>query len=138
MSASPPHLRRAGAIRWGAILFLIGFAVLLLAIISYCLIPGMKAALHATDEEKRHLVAWYRLLLAVVLLILFSGLVLTFRVGRFFLPRPTPAPTRTEYVDAWAESGKRMKIISQDTGNDAAGDDADGDDPDHSDDGAAG
>jgi hypothetical protein len=131
MSAARSHPRRVGAIRWGAILFLIGFAVLLLAIISYCLIPGMKAALHATDEEKRHLVAWYRLLLAVVLLILFSGLVLTFRVGRFFLPRPTPAPTRTEYVDAWAESAKRMKVISEDPGNPAA----DGDESDHPDDG---
>ena len=45
----------------------------------------------------------------MVLFVLFAGLLLSFRVGRFFFPRPTPAPRRrTEYVDAWVESGRRM------------------------------
>ena len=118
-----PRVRRAGAVRWGAILFLVGFTILFAAVASYCLLPGMQAAVHATnDDDKRRLVAWYRLLLAIMLLILFSGLMLTFRFGRFFLPRPTPAPTRTEYVDAWAESAKRVKLSPAD-------DDDDSDDP---------
>ena len=125
MLAVAPHLprtrhrRRAGGVRWGALVFLFSFTLLLAAVASYCLLPGMQAALHAAnDEDKRRLVAWYRLLLAVMLLILFSGLMLTFRIGRFFLPRPTPAPTRTEYVDAWAESAKRIKVAPDDTGTD--------------------
>jgi len=113
----PPH--RAGGIRWSAIVFLIAFTILLAVVAAYCLRPGMQAALQAAnDDEKRRLVAWYRLLLAVLLLILFSGLMLTLRVGRFFFPRPTPTPTRTEYVDAWAESARRVKVAPLDGGED--------------------
>ena len=63
-----------------------------------------------SDEEKRRLVAYYRLLLMVVLFILFAGLVLTVRFGRFFFPRERPARIQTPYVDAWAESAKRVEV----------------------------
>jgi cytochrome c biogenesis protein CcdA len=101
--------RRPGAIRWQVLAFLLAFVLLLVAVLVYCLVPGMQAAQHATETEKQHLVAWFRLLLAVLLLILFCGLLLTFRVSRFFLPRPDPPKTRTKYVDAWAEAGRRAQ-----------------------------
>lgn len=79
------------------------------------LFPAMEAAKSATDDEKRGLVAYSRLLLVVVLFVLFAGMLLTFRVGRLFLPRSsdrTAAPT--DYPDAWAESGRRVKLPDED------------------------
>src|SRR5438067_4989825 len=107
-----PRCRRRsrGAVRWQAPVFLLLFTLLLIGILSYVLVPGLEAARSATTTEKHSLAAWYSLLLAVVLLILFSGLVLTLRIGRFFFPRPTPPRTRTTYVDAWAESAKRVQV----------------------------
>lgn len=95
-------------IRWQVLAFMLAFVALLMAVLAYCIVPGMEAAKHASDQEKEHLVAWFRLLLAVLLLILFCGLLLTFRVSRFFLPRPTPPKSRTVYTDAWEESARRM------------------------------
>lgn len=50
------------------------------------------------------------LLLAVILFILVVGIILTFRIGRMFFPRATGPRVRTKYVDAWAESGKRLEV----------------------------
>ncbi|HYO11405.1 MAG TPA: hypothetical protein VER17_20740 [Tepidisphaeraceae bacterium] len=88
------------------------FTILLSIILSYALVPGMQAATQPTisEQEKRTLVAWYRLLLMVVLFVLFAGLVLTFRFGRLFFPRTPPPRTRTQYVDAWAEAAKRVQV----------------------------
>jgi hypothetical protein len=52
------------------------------------------------------------LLLALVLVILVCGILLTFRFGRFFLPRHREPSGPTKYVDAWAESAKRMPTPS--------------------------
>ena len=105
-----PHLR-AGAIRWAALVFLVGFAVLLIVVVSLrTSSPAMEAAQDATPPRRSAaLPAWSRLLLSVVLFILFAGLVLTFRFGRFFFPRAAAPRTQTQYVDAWAESGKRIE-----------------------------
>ena len=97
---------------WATLVFLIGFAVLLVFISYWYLFPALEAARDATRVEKKGLAAHARLLLAVVLFILFAGLVLTFRIGRFFFPRATPRRHRTEYVDAWAESGRRIDLKS--------------------------
>ena len=109
-------MNRSGKIHWSLLAFLLGFTILMIAISYYTLIPGMQAATQPgiTDDEKRRLVAWYRLLLTVVLFILFAGLVLTFRFGRLFFPRPIPPRTKTEYVDAWSESAKRMSVPPDD------------------------
>jgi uncharacterized BrkB/YihY/UPF0761 family membrane protein len=106
------HLRRLGAVRWSAMVFLVVFTLLLIAVASYVLVPGFEAIQDPklSPEEKRSLQAWYRLLLFVLLFILFAGLVLTFRFGRLFFPRATPPRTQTQYVDAWAESAKRMEV----------------------------
>ena len=110
---SPDHyLRPRGAIRWSALVFLVVFTLLLIVVVSYVLVPGFEAIQDdkLTPQEKRSLQAWYRLLMFVLLFILFAGLVLTFRFGRLFFPRPTAPRTQTQYVDAWAESARRMPV----------------------------
>ena len=111
MRPAAPH-PRLGAIRWSALVFLFVFALLLIGVASYVLVPGFEAIQdkQLTPQEKRNLQAWYRLLMFVLLFILFAGLVLTFRFGRLFFPRPAPPPTKTQYVDAWAESARRMSV----------------------------
>src|SRR5512133_2120392 len=101
----------SGAVRWSALVFLVVFTLLLIGVTSYVLVPGGEAIKdpNLTPDEKRRLVAWYRLLLAVLLLILISGLALTFRFGRLFFPRPTSPRVTTNYVDVWAESAKRVQ-----------------------------
>ena len=101
---------RAGRAHWAVLAFMVGFAVLILGVSYSYLLPAMDAALGATDTEKRRLAAYSRLLLAVILFLLFVGLWMTFRVGRFFFPRGQSGQrVRTKYVDAWAESARRME-----------------------------
>ena len=82
--------QRRAAVRWSAIAFLLVFSIVAVIIAFYALRPGLEAARTASPEEKRRLVAFYRLLLAILLFILFAGLALTFRFGRLFFPRATP------------------------------------------------
>ena len=100
---------RPGRIYWATLAFLIGFAVLIYVISDWYLLPALDAAQGATTGEKRQLAAYSRLLLAIVLVILICGILLTFRFGRFFFPRNREPSGPTKYVDAWAESGKRMQ-----------------------------
>lgn len=111
----PPHrpIFRAGRTTWAVLLFFVGFAALIALVSSYYLLPAMEAALDAEPDQRRGLAAYSRLLLALVLFILLIGLMMTFRIGRFFFPRSTPPPGKTKYVDAWAESGKRMSISEE-------------------------
>src|SRR2546426_2725956 len=102
--------RRSGRVHWSAVAFLIVFTVVALAVTYYAMRPAAAAAHDAPVEVKRHIVAWFRLLLAVLLLILFFGLVLTFRFGRLFFPRGGSPRVQTQYVDAWAESAKRVQV----------------------------
>ena len=91
--------------------YLAGFAVLITFVAWYYLVPAMQAASDATPRQRQQLSAYSLLLMAIVLLIVFVGIVLTFRVSRFFFPRPPHAPAaRTKYVDAWAESAKRLDV----------------------------
>lgn len=102
--------RTRGAIHWAILTFLLAFSALLVLLIWYYLIPAGEAAKGASPHGRAELRAVSALLLAVVLFILLVGLVLTFRAGRFFFPRPPQKPTKTQYVDAWAESAKRLKV----------------------------
>ena len=106
-ASTPKHLR-PGRIYWPTLAFLVGFAVLIYVVSDWYLLPAFDAARDANAGEKKTLAAHARLLLAVVLVILVCGILLTFRFGRFFLPRQGDARRPTQYVDAWAESGKRM------------------------------
>lgn len=100
---------RAGRAIWPLVAFLIGFTVLIALVSNQFLIPALVAAKGASVEEKRQLVAFARLLLAIVLLILWVGILFLFRIRRFFFPRSSTAKQKTEYVDAWAEAGRRMQ-----------------------------
>lgn len=92
---------------WPTLWFLLGYVVLLAIIGRYYLFPALDAWVQAPPEGRRLLSAHSALLLSILLLILVSGMALTFRIGRFFFPRVGETPTRTKYVDAWAEAGKR-------------------------------
>jgi hypothetical protein len=101
---------RAGRTYWAVLLFLGGFAALIAFVSFYYLMPAMEAALDADPKQRRGLAAYSWLLMALVLFILFVGLMMTFRFGRFFFPRSAPPPSKTKYVDAWAESAKRISV----------------------------
>ena len=107
MHPDPPQHRPTRTL-WGTLFFLLGFAVLIVFISNWYLLPALNAAKNAAPAERRALAAHARLLLSVVLFILLAGLLLTFRVGRFFLPRGRKPDRPTQYVDAWSESAKRM------------------------------
>ena len=126
MTLARIHLR-SGAIRWSALVFLVVFTLLLIVVVSYVLVPGLEAIRDEklTPEEKRSLQAWYRLLMFVLLFILFAGVVLTFRFGRLFFPRATAPRTQTKYVDAWAESARRMPVPPADETDEDDADDGD-------------
>ena len=114
---------RAARIHWSTFVFLIAFTILLVVVARYTLVPGLDAISRedTTPEEKRRLVAWFRLLLFVLLFILFAGIVLTFRFGRLFFPRPTEPRSKTQYIDAWAESGRRMQVPPEGSGDEDEG-----------------
>jgi len=90
--------------------FLLMFAIVLVLVSDMYLLPAMSAAKDANPAEKARLAAYSRLLLAVVLFVLFVGLLLTFRIGRFFFPKPQSPPVKTKYIDAWTEAGKRLDM----------------------------
>ena len=110
----PPRVRRSGRIYWPTLAFLLGFAVLIYVISDWYLLPAMDAARDADAAGRRSLAAYSRLLLAIVLVILVAGILLTFRFGRFFLPGQGERRRPTQYVDAWRESANRIKVPPRD------------------------
>jgi hypothetical protein len=112
---------RQGRTPIAVLAFLLLFAILIVGVFEFYLAPAMMAAKNATPDEKRRLMAVSRLLLAVVLFILIVGLMLTFRIGRFFFPRQRGPRVQTKYVDVWAEAGRRLdaeKPSDDEEGND--------------------
>ena len=118
---SPPSPPPTGRMVWRVAAFLLCFTALLVLVCTQFLLPALEAkkqalatlqhAPHPGTQESRPLYilsADSALVLAVVLFTLVAGLLLTFRIGRFFRPRPTGPRVVTEHVDAWAESAKRM------------------------------
>ena len=96
---------------WGLLVFLLAYLILIAVVSRYYLLPALEVIRNATPAERRLLNATSLLLLAVVLFVIGVGVVLTFRVSRFFFPRPTAAGrSRTQYIDAWAESSKRLQV----------------------------
>lgn len=102
--------RSAGLAYARVVAFLLGFAALLLFVCYDYLFPAMDAARNAPPSGRMVLAAHARLLLAILLFILLVGLILTFRIGRFFLPRNRKREKPTNYPDAWAESARRVKV----------------------------
>jgi len=111
------RVRRSGRILWGTLAFMAGSAVLIVVISKWYLLPAMEAARDAAPAERRALAAHARLLLSVVLFILLAGILMTFRFGRFFLPRRRDGEPQkpTRYADAWAESARRMRTPPSDS-----------------------
>jgi hypothetical protein len=93
---------------WALLVFLLAFLVLLIIVSRYYLIPALAVAPQATPTERRWLSAASMLLLAVILFSIIVGLMLVFRIRRYFASPPA-ARTKTQYVDAWAESARRME-----------------------------
>ena len=89
--------------------YLLGFVILLLIVSHYYLLPAIAAAHNADPQRRKVLAAHATLILALFLFVLLVGLLLTFRIGRFFRPRSNKPAKPTTYVDAWAESGRRLK-----------------------------
>jgi len=108
---------RSGRTLWAVLLYLVGFAVLLLMVTRFYLMPTLIAEHRAgvTPEQRRILVAHSRLVMVLLLLVLLLGLLLTFRIGRFFFPRQTEPRKPTKYVDAWEEAGRRLKLDDEQT-----------------------
>src|SRR4029079_1940110 len=90
-----PRLRQS---LWAMVVFLAGFSALISVVSHYFLIPALLASHDATPAEKRLLSGSAALLMAVVLFILCVGIMLVFRVRRFFFPSASPARTKTQYI----------------------------------------
>ena len=101
-------------IYWPTIAFLLGFGGLIVLVSYWYLFPALEAAARASPAEKRHLAAHARLLLAIILVILVAGILLTFRFGRYFIPRAGEKAKPTQYPDAWAESARRVSVPPRD------------------------
>ena len=108
MPTDPPPERRIRRVLWASVAFLMGFSALIVLIAHYYLLPAIDAARDADPAGRRQLSAFSTLLLAVVLFTLLVSLLVTFRVRKFFMPRSSPQRTRTEHIDAWTESARRM------------------------------
>jgi hypothetical protein len=91
------------------VVFLVAAVVLLLMVAERFLLPALRVSMGIDATGRRHLGVLAMLVLAVVLVVLVLIWILAFRPGRFFIPRPWQPRTRTGYVDAWAESGRRME-----------------------------
>jgi hypothetical protein len=101
--------RRPTRSNWAFVVFLLGFMILLIGVCYYFLLPAYAARKTATPPDRAKLRAYSALIMSLLLVTLVCGLILTFRIGRFFFPRPTQPRTRTPYVDIWKEAGKRLE-----------------------------
>ncbi|MDB5302416.1 MAG: hypothetical protein JWO87_4079 [Phycisphaerales bacterium] len=100
---------RPGRSPIAVLIYLVGYVVLLVFVSWYYLFPALVATRGADPLQRKLLSAHATMILALVLFILMAGLLLTFRIGRFFRPRQSPPGKPTEYIDAWTESARRMK-----------------------------
>jgi len=106
----PSRIRRGRTVI-AVVIYLACFTGLLAAVSHYYLIPALKIVAHdATREQKKVMAASAWLIMFLVLFVSLMGLLMTFRIGRFFFPRKRDAAKPTQYVDAWKEAGKRMKV----------------------------
>ena len=78
--------RRLRRTLWGMVALLCGFEALLAILTWYYLIPALQASNAADANQRRQLSALAMLLLAIVLVMLAVGLMLIFRIRRFFVP----------------------------------------------------
>ena len=102
-------MKRSGRTIFAVLCFLLLFAVLLVLVFHFYVGPGLELAKHLDRPARRKLAASALLAMILMLTLLVLGLLVTFRISRFFFPPPTLPRTRTKVVHAWAEAGKRME-----------------------------
>jgi quinol-cytochrome oxidoreductase complex cytochrome b subunit len=101
--------RYLGRSIWPHVAFLALFTLLLIIVSHWYLIPAL-SAFSSADPDQRRLLSLHALLLMLVLLFMLSlFLLLIFRLGRSVFPSREPNKP-TQYVDAWSESAKRLKL----------------------------
>lgn len=107
--------QRSGRSILAVLVFLSLFCALLALVVLFYVNPMLEHASHLDKNipeqlQKRHAIAANAMLVLMLLLtLLVIGLLMTFRISRFFFPPPTLPRTRTKVIDAWAEAGKRME-----------------------------
>lgn len=109
MTHAPFTQTRHRGVSWAPVLFLLSFLAAVGVIAFFYLEPLLKLANEGTTEQKRRLAAYGTLAMAVLILVLLVGLVLTMRVGRRLAALSPKRPSPTVYPDAWSESAKRLK-----------------------------
>ena len=102
-------MKRSGRTILAVLCFLVLFTLLLVLVNYIYVMPGLEQAKHMNHEQRRKLAANAMLVLMLLLTLLVVGLLITFRISRFFFPRPTVPRAHTKVVDAWAEAGQRME-----------------------------
>ena len=111
MSLSSRPIIKAILLAWPLVVFLLGVAALIVLVSNEYLMPAGDAVLDATPKQKKLISAYSALLLSIVLLIITTGLFMVYRHRRatraLLMPSAKDKPTKV--VDAWAESGKRLK-----------------------------
>jgi Na+/H+-dicarboxylate symporter len=101
--------RHSGRSVWAFVGFLGLFCILLVLVTKLYLLRAL-ADFNGADERGRKIIGLHALLvMSLLLVILGLSLVLIFRVGRYFFPERYVKREKTNYTDAWAEAGKRMK-----------------------------
>jgi hypothetical protein len=101
--------RHEGRSVWAFVGFLGLFCVLLALVTKLYLLRAL-SDFNGADEKGKKLIGLHAtLVMSLLLVILGCSMVLLFRIGRYFFPRRSEPPTKTQYTDAWSEAGKRMK-----------------------------
>jgi uncharacterized membrane protein len=102
-------MSRFGRSLWAAIAFVVVFVIIISVVAEYFLFPAMQLAHDASPAQKRQLMAASRLMMMIVLFVLCVVMFMLFRVRRFFFPQSLPKRERTQYIDVWAEAGRRAQ-----------------------------
>jgi len=92
------------------LIYLIGFVIVLAIVSHYYLFPAIEATRGADHKQREMLAGHATLVLIIVLFVLFTGLLITFRIGRSRRAPDDRKAEPTKYVDAWEESGRRLKL----------------------------
>jgi H+/Cl- antiporter ClcA len=112
--SNPTHKQRILRLTVASLVFLAGSTAIIILVFRGYLGPAYEAWRKATPQQKHLLSASSTLLLAVVLVVLLLLLIALFGVRRYFHFHQMRSRSKTEYVDAWAESAKRMNAPKED------------------------
>jgi hypothetical protein len=107
---STPNRHRITRLLVASAAFTIGAGAIIILTARMYLLPAYHAWRDAGPRQRELLSASSMLLMAVVLVVLLLLLVAAFGVRRYFFPTPPSQRTKTDYVDAWAEAGKRARV----------------------------